>query len=327
MNNQDLITVVVPVYNVEAYLDECVASLVGQTCTNLEILLVDDGATDESGRGCDRWAEKDPRIRVIHKENGGLSDARNAGLREARGKYVAFVDSDDCIAPTFLETLYGGILREKAQVSCCAYVPFEDGEPVPDWDTDLSDQKEMSGPELIRRIYTGHYLQVGIMAWNKLYERSLFQDNGIQYPKGKIYEDTFTTCRLLYYAPRAAVTECRLYGYRQRNGSIMRGKIRPDRCINGIEADYSNVAFFKEKQESELTALMLNAFFKSTIQGYRRVSAYGRTADAERCRQLLLTAFRQVWRQDRDWFRAPLVKKAAYGLFALAPEAAIRLLP
>lgn len=327
MEKHDLITVVVPVYNVEKYLDECVESIVGQTYSNLEILLVDDGATDASGKMCDRWAEKDQRIRVIHKENGGLSDARNFGLRVAKGAYISFIDSDDCVAPEFLETLYDGILRENAQISCCACVPFEDGQPIPDWSADHSDRVGLAGMELVRALYTGRYLQVGIMAWNKLYDAGLFRDNGIEYPKGKLYEDTFTTCRLLYHTQRAAVTECALYGYRQRNGSIMRTRVQVDRCINGIEADYSNVAFFQEKQEPEIVELMLNAFFKSTIKNYRMVSVYERTPDSQKCRQLLLTAFRQVWKKDRAWFRFSLPKEMAYRLFALAPDLAIKLLP
>lgn len=327
MENKDLITVVIPVYNVEAYLDECVSSVVHQTCRNLEILLVDDGAADASGKMCDLWAERDPRIRVIHKENGGLSDARNAGLGEAKGKYVSFVDSDDFVAPDFLECMYTGITESGADISCCAYVRFEDGQsPQMDAGKDGAGQV-LDGKAFIRALHKGAYGDVGIVAWNKLYAVSLFRDNGISYPKGKVYEDTFTTCRLLYRAGTVAVTQRRLYGYRQRGGSIMRTKVTRQLCINGIEADYSNVAFFMEQGEQELTELMLNAFFKSTIQNYKKVSARNGAEDPAECRRLLVTAFRQVWRQDRDRFRFGPAKRLAYGLFYLFPAGVARLFP
>lgn len=327
MENKDLITVVVPVYNVETFLDECVASLVKQTCRDLEILLVDDGSTDGSGKMCDLWAEKDPRIRALHKENGGLSDARNAGLREAKGKYVAFVDADDVLAPAFLECLYTQIRKSGAGISCCGYVRYEDGGKPGFGVFQDAETETMDAKEFLRVLHRGRFEQVGIVATNKLYALDIFRDHGIEYPKGKVHEDTFTTCRLLYYAGKVSVTECPLYGYRQRGGSIMRSKVTVSRCINGIEADYSNVAFFKEQQERELTQLVLNAFFKSTIQSYKKVSAKDGCEDPARCRRLLVTAFRQVWRQDRQWYQFGLVKRIAYRLFYLFPKAAARLIP
>ena len=117
----ELITVIVPVYKVEKYLDRCVQSIVDQTYTNLEIILVDDGSPDNCPKMCDEWAKKDKRIKVIHKQNGGLSDARNAGLEKAKGKYVGFVDSDDYISPIMYEKLYKCIIDNQADMAMCGF--------------------------------------------------------------------------------------------------------------------------------------------------------------------------------------------------------------
>lgn len=327
MNNAECITVVIPVYNVADYLDECVESVTAQTCTNLEIILVDDGSTDASGKMCDLWQERDSRIRVIHKHNGGLSDARNTGLRAAKGKYISFIDSDDLVAPTFLECLYTAISLGSGQISCCGCSMFEDGQKIPKAYLSSAAAQVLDSRRFIEMLHLGQYPQIGVMAWNKLYSVDLFRSTGIAYPKGKIYEDTFTTFRLLYHTQDVAVSDSRLYYYRRRSGSITGKKIGIKKCRDGIEADYSNVAFFKEKQEWKLAEQALNAFFRSTIRTYREVSSYQKTEERDACRQMLTTAFRRVWREDRALCHYPTLQKAAYGLFAIFPDGAARLIP
>lgn len=124
------ISIVVPIYKVEAFLDRCVASLVNQTYQNLEIILVDDGSPDRCGQICDEWAKKDARIRVIHKENGGLSDARNAGIGIATGKYIAFIDSDDWVSKLYIEKLYQIMQLENGDIAECEIVRTVGEEPV-----------------------------------------------------------------------------------------------------------------------------------------------------------------------------------------------------
>ena len=119
MKKQDLISIVVPIYNVEKYLEKCINSIIIQTYKNIEIILVNDGSTDSSGKICDIYLKKDKRIKVIHKKNGGLSDARNVGIENAKGKYIAFIDSDDFIDSDFIEILYNLIIEYNADVSCC----------------------------------------------------------------------------------------------------------------------------------------------------------------------------------------------------------------
>lgn len=211
------ISVIVPIYKVEAYLDKCVQSIVDQTYTNLEIILVDDGSPDRCGQMCDAWAEKDSRIRVIHKENGGLSDARNAGMEIATGAYIAFVDSDDWVAADYIGCMYRTIQETGAQIAGCDIcVVFEGQEP--DAGTGTGKLRIYSAEEAIGALLQDRGLRA--VAWNKLYHKSLL--DGERYPVGKHHEDEFFTYRIFEKADRLVYVDERLYFYLQRQGSIMR---------------------------------------------------------------------------------------------------------
>lgn len=210
----ELITIVVPVYNVENYLDKCVESIVNQTYKNLEIILVDDGSTDDSGKKCDEWAAKDCRIKVIHKGNGGLSDARNKGIDIATGKWIGFIDSDDYIDVTMFEKLHKACVENDCKVSSCGFLrEFEDVSRNERWTTKEDMLLDRDG--MMEYLYKA---AVGWGAWNKLYDISLFDD--VRYPYGKTREDEYTTYKIfdkidkLYY-----ICEC-LYFYYQRGNSI-----------------------------------------------------------------------------------------------------------
>ena len=209
----DLISVIVPVYNVAEYLDQCVESLVRQTYPHLEIILVDDGSTDRSGEICDRWAEKDKRISVKHKENGGLSDARNAGLSVARGRYIGFVDSDDWVAEDLFEQLLRACNGENAIIVACGYKRvYRDG--VENYV--LPDAVSLSREEALTTLFKGE--SFGVQAWAKLYSAELFE--GITYPVGRLFEDSFTTYKLFLKANRIVTVGGSLYFYRQRKSGI-----------------------------------------------------------------------------------------------------------
>ena len=216
MEKQPLISIIVPVYKVEAYLPRCVDSLINQTYGNLEFILVDDGSPDNCGALCDAFARKDPRIRVIHKENGGLSSARNAGIDIARGEYLGFVDSDDWVEPEMFESLISMALSEDVKLVCCGRYDFKacTGEKK----VGLCPEKRevISGEELVRRIFT--WQQIDSAAWDKLYHRSLFRE--IRYPHGKINEDIPTTYRIALDAGRAGMVNQPFYNYFHRSGSI-----------------------------------------------------------------------------------------------------------
>ena len=212
----ELISVIVPVYKVEEYLDKCVQSIVDQTYTNLEIILVDDGSPDRCGDMCEDWAKKDSRIRVLHKPNGGLSDARNAGMEASTGTYTAFVDSDDWVSPDFIQTMYDAVRKSGAQIAGCnIYLAFTDKEPEACKGT--GEIRICTTKEAITDIL--QYRGFRAVAWNKLYLSALLK--GEKYPVGKHHEDEFFTYRIIGKAEKLAYVDKPMYYYLQRQGSIM----------------------------------------------------------------------------------------------------------
>lgn len=210
---EELISVIVPVYKVEEYLDECIASVAAQTYKNLEIILVDDGSPDNCPQMCDAWAEKDGRIRAIHKSNGGLSDARNTGLDVATGDYIAFVDSDDYIKPDMMEKLFAAISEQNADIAACGILNCEGDRQVTWGCRDFSGTSE----QVLAMLYNDAAYPVA--AWNKLYRRICWKT--LRFPVGKTCEDAFTTYRLVHDANRIVMISEALYCYRIRPGSIM----------------------------------------------------------------------------------------------------------
>ena len=231
---QPLISVIVPCYNVEEYLPKCIESILNQTYRNLEILLVDDGSPDNCGRICDEYAAKDSRIRIIHKKNGGLSDARNAALDVMTGEYVTFIDSDDYVSDDYVEYLYKIIKESGVKLSVSSYQTFVD---------DSSAEICTNNPLFVKIVHTNDaltgmfYQQIfDTSAWAKMYHRSLFSD-GIRYPKGWLYEDLPTTYRLMMKCDYIAFGNYRSYFYRIRNTSIEGAPFKPlkyESCIKII---------------------------------------------------------------------------------------------
>lgn len=217
--NKELISIVVPIYNVEKYLVKCIESLLKQTYTNLEIILVNDGSTDNSLSLCEEYRKKDNRIKIINKKNGGLSDARNKGIDVATGKYIAFVDSDDYIECDMIEVLYRDLKENNANISMCGFDKIYEDESLKDNKNEIIDYKfevfdrEKSIRELILDKKIHNY------AWNKLYEKSLF--NEIRYPFGKKMEDIGTTYLLFNKADIIVNNPVKKYNYTQRKNSIV----------------------------------------------------------------------------------------------------------
>lgn len=227
---RDIISIIIPVYNVQQYLDRCVKSVAEQSYPHLEIILVDDGSPDDCGRMCDEWARRDGRIRVIHKENGGLSDARNAGIDAAKGAYLMFIDSDDYISPDMVQRLYDALTDANADMSLCnlLYVD-ENGNPLPERNANSPIRDEViSGDEALQRLSLpkNHYY---VMACGKLIKHTLFRD--IRFPKGKIHEDAFATHHLLGGCKRIACVAEPCYFYVQRPGSIMQSQFRNGKSL------------------------------------------------------------------------------------------------
>lgn len=207
------ISIIVPVYKVEKYLKKCVDSILAQTFTDFELILVDDGSPDDSGKICEEYAEKDARVRVLHKENGGLSSARNAGIEVAKGKYLGFIDSDDYIAEDMYELLYNTIIKEDADLSICGiYDVYEGKAPI----VKPTIEKVVSAEEALLLILQGNIISVH--AVNKLYKRELF--SSIRYPEGKYHEDSFIIVDLLNQCHKVAINSKQKYYYYHRIGSI-----------------------------------------------------------------------------------------------------------
>lgn len=210
-----LISIIIPVYNVEKYLEECVDSVINQTYTNLEIILVDDGSTDSSPDICDDYGSKDVRIKVIHRTNGGLSAARNSGIETAQGEYISFLDSDDYIADNTIEFLYNAIVTHNADIAAVAmYKLFKNTvEPIFNFDT----ERLLTSEDAFYEAINMEYLMPSANA--KLYKKKMF--NGVRFPDGMLYEDTYVIGEVLHNAQTVYVSSKPFMYYRQCGSSIM----------------------------------------------------------------------------------------------------------
>lgn len=254
---KDLISVVVSIYNVEKYLRKCIETIINQTYNNIEIILVNDGSTDNSLKICDEYKVKDARISIINKKNGGLSDARNTGLKSAKGKYICFIDADDYINEKYIEELYKLIIENNAQIAVCNFEKVDENEKCI-FKNDIT-TNQFSGKEALEYLNGDNF---SVVAWDKLYDINLFKN--IKYPVGKIHEDEFTTYKLYYIAEKIAITSKVLYYYRQVETSIMNRKFNIKR-LDALEAFEEKTKFFLEKKEKKLYKLALIEYEKNMI--------------------------------------------------------------
>lgn len=239
-----ILSVVVPVYNVEKFLKPCIESILCQSFTDYELILVNDGSKDRSGEICNYYSKKDNRIKVIHKNNGGLSSARNAGIDIASGEYIAFIDSDDYIRNDMFEILTKLAIENKADIVQCEYKKVYDNIKKY-FKNNINDEvKLVNNLEVLSWLYNNQRTVSTIVAWSKIYRKDLFSE--IRYPNGKIHEDEFTTYKLLYKSKKIVYTNQELYFYRQRNNSIMGAKYNKNRLAL-LEALNERLLFFKDK--------------------------------------------------------------------------------
>ena len=213
--NQIDISIIVPIYNVELYLEKCINSILNQTFKNFELLLVNDGSTDNSGEICDKYARVDNRIKVIHKENGGLSSARNEGLKNALGEYFAFVDSDDYIDYRMYETLFGLIKENQADISICNFIRQYNGKIEYKEDTYI--MNIFNTEEALQEMFKGNLYRFSVC--NKLFHKRCF--SGVIFPEGRIHEDLSTSYRLFSNAKKVVYTNFPGYIYVKREESIL----------------------------------------------------------------------------------------------------------
>lgn len=257
---KELISVIIPVYNVEDYLEKCIQSVINQTYTNLEIILVNDGSTDKSGQICDKYSKIDERIIVIHKKNGGLSDARNAGIDRATGKYIGFVDSDDYIDKEMYNIMYNNIIFNNANVSIVnRYYTFSDGRKELRYKID--DQiRIMNNLEAIEEM--NNFSTFDMAAWDKLYEIKLFED--IRFPVGKLSEDFYIMYLIFEKCKRVVFDSKPLYYYFQRDNSISRNK---KINFDFIEAAKQQMNYIENKYP-ELEKCVKSAYLSANLTAY-----------------------------------------------------------
>ena len=253
------VSVIVPIYKVENYMGKCIDSLLRQSLTDIEIILVDDGSPDRCGEMCDEYKSKDERIKVIHKVNGGLSDARNAGLKIATGDFIGFVDSDDYVASDMFERLFSICVKNNVKIAGCdlAYV-YDGSDAVPDCRS-TGEEIIMSSQAFFKKmLYVQEYLRTGV--WNKIYAAELFAD--VRFPKGKIYEDVGTMYKLIFQVKEIAYISYPGYFYlKAREGAITNQKYSVKE-YDRLEMNTNMVNYILENQPS----------LAKTAIGYRAVN-------------------------------------------------------
>lgn len=237
-----MISIIVPAYNIEKYIEKCVYSIVNQSHKNIEIVIVDDGSTDETGNICDKLAKIDDRIKVIHQKNQGLSAARNNGIKAANGEYISLIDGDDVVEKGFLKNMSSTMCKGVDVVISGYKTVNENGDIL----SVIKNEKVVtSGKETTIRLLTQQE-DFFVIAWNKLYRKSLFDENNIWYPAGRIHEDNLTTYKLLSKANRVAVIDSANYLYTKRAGSITNKSKKAQQIKEKINAAKDAMKYFAD---------------------------------------------------------------------------------
>lgn len=303
-----LISVIVPIYNVEKYLARCVDSIVNQTYKNLEIILVDDGSPDRCPQMCNDYAEKDSRIKVVHKKNGGLSDARNAGMAVATGEYISFIDSDDYVSDDFFECLLDVMNKENSDIAECSVVKFYEDNRFDEFSDDLSvktyDTQDAMSALIAENPFHQH-------VWNKLYKTELVKD--IPYAVGKLNEDEFWTYRVFGRANKVARINKTMYYYFQRSSSIM-GVGYNIRRLDALEGK-ANRQKYIENNFPDLSTQAKIDLYGSCMFAYQSVLKFMSGADKKKALELI-RKYRKMYNLSFDEIK--LADKSARKYFYLA---------
>lgn len=314
VSEMELVSVIIPVYNVEKYLDRCICSVVKQTYQNLEIILVNDGSSDKCPEICDAWTKKDDRITVIHQSNCGVSSARNAGLKAATGSFLLQIDSDDYIAPEAVERLVCTANETSSDMVICDFM--SGSEENYSFSLKCSEKFEILNSEIaISRIYADKHSALKYAApWCKLCKHSLY--DGISYPEGKIFEDIYTTHKLLYRCHQIAVLEVPLFYYYQRPDSIMNAQFSLKK-LDYLQALVERVEFFDTHDLKELESIAYDDLLHSLIW------EYSRTRDilhSEEGVSYVKTLFKQVYKKNYSSRRYPEETATFLAVFNQNPE-------
>lgn len=272
---KNMISVIIPIYKVEKYLSRCIESVIGQTYSNLEIILVDDGSPDKCPLIIDEYAKKDKRIKVIHKENGGLSSARNAGLEIAIGEYVTFVDSDDTIDDKMYEILYNLLKKYDSDISICQLIRVNEDSAgnllIPNLNIDNIEEQLFTKAEALKQIMING--DIGNFACTKLFKKELFKE--VLFPNGKVYEDIATIYKLVHKANKIAYTNQKLYYYLYGREGAITSSFSEKKILDSLYAYFTQYKFIIEnypeiKQYANITWVKMytSAMEKICMNGY-----------------------------------------------------------
>ena len=262
----DLVSVIIPIYNVEKYLQRCIESICNQSYQNTEIILVDDGSTDQSLKLCNEFANKDNRILLIHKANGGLSDARNVGMEHAHGKYIMFVDSDDYVHKDMIKEMYKKITSDASDMVICGYkVVDEEGKEKRGIKYIENNEIIEDEEEYWQKAYDSSTFFY-IVAWNKLYKKNIFE--GLHYSVGKLHEDEYIIHSLVSRCKKISCIKNKLYYYVQREDSIT-GKAYTIKRMDIIDALLLRSMYFIDKEYYELALRTMRLCMGSLNTAYK----------------------------------------------------------
>lgn len=266
MNEVPLISIIIPIYNVEEYLVKCIDSVVKQTYANIEIFLVEDGSPDSCGLICDKYARLDSRIKVIHKKNGGLSDARNVALDCATGEYIVFVDSDDYVNENYIKNLYDLVTKYSVNMAVTLPIEFIEGTIPISYPKKNAEKKLLKAEALVNMLTQKDFDN---NAWAKIYHSSLFKD--VRYPVGLIYEDVPTTYKLILASSGVAFSSQKDYFYLLRKNSIEGSPFSDKKyesilwIINDFENAKNSHPEFSNAFNSRIFSLLLHVYFETNL--------------------------------------------------------------
>lgn len=311
-----LISIIVPIYNVEKYLPVCIDSICNQTYQNIEIILVDDGSTDGCGKICDEYSKKDDRIRVIHKANAGLGQARNSGIEIARGDLLGFIDSDDAIFPQMFEVLFYSMRQTGAQISACTRMKIGEDGNVPDKQFNIQEEirqiESFSGRDSVKELLQSHK-KFKNAVWEKLYRRELFDNIRFR----SVYaEDREVMYQLLYACEKVAYIGLPLVCYRQRTGSTMLSKWNDHKDNMVYEQNEQCLSFFKEKKDKELCDAAIYWHILVGIENYRRLEGQD-TKYRKRLKKEIIPYTKAADLFQTDY---PLRRKIEFWVFGKVPS-------
>ena len=302
-----LISIITPVYNVEKYIHRCIDSILAQTFSDFELILVDDGSPDNCGVICDDYAAKDRRIRVLHQENAGQAAARNRALDVAKGEWIAFVDSDDWIHPRFLEVLLENAQQNRAKISICGHTKVT--APIAFQDLSGNSVRGWNGAEYVRKCFLGEVPHKAWLLCDKLFHRDCFAE--VRLPVGRIYEDNATVYKLLYEANRIAECDEVLYFYFQNENSTVNQSFRR-KHLDWLLVPEEMIAYFDEHGDAPMVDRANRMYLSSLEDMYRKVAENLKDLQLEK--ELRDKLRRQY---DRERKRYPITIKTHPGVYEI----------